>query len=473
MAEDILDALGPALTRWTMGAGAAAGAPAAWRAALGDDAAEAELRLLALSSQFLAVAVVAEPQGALRALPDLPALALPSLPATLRPLVQRVMQPGQAQMRRYLPHFLAARGWVTHPGDWMPAAHDDDAPEAYAPWRDWSAAAASGEAVSTRSAAALTVENWDDHWPAERKVALAELRLRDPAAARGVLEAKLAGEGADARLRLLGVMENDLSEGDIAFLEAVAAGDRAPKVKALAASLLARLGRSDAGGEDIAELASFLALHTKGLLRRTRVIQFLNQKTSAQIQRRGVLFEQADFAAFAGALGLDGDALLDAWPWNADPRADTALLAMIARSGSDAIVIRAAGDVVEQAGVGLGALALLTPRLSPGQRAQTAAGLLQSADASFALALEVARGVARIDDPLATPAGRQLLELLARPEARPGDGTDELLALGLLASRAGAQRTLERLANAGLLQADPRLDTIRLNAALDDQGGME
>ena len=176
MAEDILDALGPALTRWTMGAGAAAGAPAAWRAALGDDAAEAELRLLALSSQFLAVAVVAEPQGALRALPDLPALALPSLPATLRPLVQRVMQPGQAQMRRYLPHFLAARGWVTHPGDWMPAAHDDDAPEAYAPWRDWSAAAASGEAVSTRSAAALTVENWDDHWPAERKVALAELR---------------------------------------------------------------------------------------------------------------------------------------------------------------------------------------------------------------------------------------------------------------------------------------------------------
>ena len=42
-----------------------------------------------------------------------------------------------------------------------------------------------------------------------------------------------------------------------------------------------------------------------------------------------------------------------------------------------------------------------------------------------------------------------------------------------LAIAAGAQRTLERLANAGLLQADPRLDTIRLNAALDDKGGME
>ena len=46
----------------------------------------------------------------------------------------------------------------------------------------------------------------------------------------------------------------------------------------------------------------------------------------------------------------------------------------------------------------------------------------------------------------------------------------ELFALGLLASRAAARQVLERLNGAGLLQGDPRLDMLRLNAALDDNG---
>ena len=46
----------------------------------------------------------------------------------------------------------------------------------------------------------------------------------------------------------------------------------------------------------------------------------------------------------------------------------------------------------------------------------------------------------------------------------------EFHALGLLASQMAAQQTLQRLTAAGLLQADPRLDMLRLNAALDDNG---
>ena len=60
MADAILDAMGAALTRWAMGSAAAPGA-VIWKAELGVDANEAELRLLALSGQFLAVSVTATP----------------------------------------------------------------------------------------------------------------------------------------------------------------------------------------------------------------------------------------------------------------------------------------------------------------------------------------------------------------------------------------------------------------------------
>ena len=105
---------------------------------------------------------------------------------------------------------------------------------------------------------------------------MTELRRRDPEAARTVLEAKLANENADVRLPLLSLLATGLSEADIPFLEGIAANDRAPKVKAFAASLLARLGRGPAVGEDIAELAGFFSVKMKGLIRRSRVIQFEN-----------------------------------------------------------------------------------------------------------------------------------------------------------------------------------------------------
>lgn len=53
MADQLLLALAPVLTRWTMGGSAAAVAPEGWRGALGNEPGEAELRLLALAGQFL------------------------------------------------------------------------------------------------------------------------------------------------------------------------------------------------------------------------------------------------------------------------------------------------------------------------------------------------------------------------------------------------------------------------------------
>src|SRR5258705_5935962 len=120
MAEAIYDAMGSVLTRWTMGSAAAPTAPV-WSAELGAEPAEAELRLLALSGQFLGVAVTAEAPPELRVLPDIPALALPTVPDALRPLVQRILAAfKETQRKTELLDFLAARGW-NHPSRRMDA----------------------------------------------------------------------------------------------------------------------------------------------------------------------------------------------------------------------------------------------------------------------------------------------------------------------------------------------------------------
>ncbi|MBR0756377.1 hypothetical protein JQ604_29720 [Bradyrhizobium jicamae] len=468
MTDAIFDTMGAVLTRWTMGS-AAAPAAAMWRDELGNEPAEAELRLLALSGQFLGVAVTAEPPATLHVLPDIPTLALPTVPDALRSLVRRILTANKdAQSRTELIHFLAARGFTTHPADWMPAAADDDAPDVYASWRDWADIAAANAVSRQPIGDLITAQNWDDFWPAARKVALTALRRRDPAAARAVMEAKLGQENADVRLRLLALLSDELSDGDAAFLEGLAANDRASKVKALATSLLARLGHAASPGEDTAELAGFFSVKTKGLLRRSRVIQFENTKTAAQLQRRQTLFDGADVTSLATALGLTPQELVTIWSWGEDKAADVGLVNAIVQTGTDALVAAAADLVAEQGRINI--VLTLVPRLAPSQRARRTETALRASELRFEIAKLIAGPAARLDDPLAAPAGTALITALRRDDAKPSDQAVELHALGLIVSRAAARQILDRLTGAGLLQGDPRLDMLRLNAALDDNG---
>lgn len=472
MAEPLLDALGPVLARWTMGSAGVPAAPAAWSEALGEAPGEAELRLLALAGPLLALAVV-EPKGALRTMPDAPGLALPVLPDRLRPLARRVVRSAaSASRRRQVLQFLAVRGWVTHPDDWMPAAGDEDAPDVYAPWRDWAEAAAAGTAPG-RAAQGLVDANWDEFGPAARAAAFAALRRRDPAGARALLERRFAGLGAEERLRLAERLALRLTDADADFLDAVAAGDRAPRVRSLAAALLARLGRGAAEDGEAAELAGYFAVAAKGLLRRARVIEFGDTRTQAQKARRTALFGKVGLAAFAAALGLDGGALLDAWPWSEEPLANHALLAMVARSGSDAQADQAAEAAARHGAGAVEGSAALAPRLSTERRRSLATAMLGVDAIRFADAADIMDGEGGLDDPLATPAGGALLGLLTKADAKPADGADPLVALGLLASRKGAAGALDGLARAGMLRTDPRLDMLRLNAALDQREGDE
>ena len=477
--QNIFDAIEPVLTRWTMGGAAAPVAPPPWNEVIGTEPVEAELRLLALSGQYLSVLVQAEPAEALRALPDLPALAMPSLTPALRPLARRILQAmREGRQRRDLIQFVARRGWTLHPGDWMPAAGDDDLPDVYAPWRDWAEAAASLQAVTGKPTHGLTAENWEDYWPAARGVALAELRRRDPAAALAVFEAKFAEQNADARVRLLALLANGLSEADRPFLESLA-GDRAPRVKALATSLLGRLGHGSAVGEDDVELAGFFEVKAKGLLRRTQVVAPLPLKTPAQTGRRRALMAETDITAFAAALKLSPDDLVASWSWRTDAGNDHELIAMAERSAPETVIallyeMLGSGDTVN-----VQHMQALQPRLTPAQCTALAVRVLGANGGTFQMALAIAGGGCGIDRVIDLAVGRTLVAALQTSEdgTRRPDQLAELQALGLVASRGAASAALDRLAVGGMLAADPRLDMLRFNAALEDtamkDGGTE
>ncbi|PXA99920.1 hypothetical protein DMC47_00840 [Nostoc sp. 3335mG] len=461
MADAILDALGPVLTRWTMGGSATSHAPAVWSDALGIDAQEAELRLLALSGQFLGTLAIPQPAGDVHPRGDIPALARPPLVDALRPRARRLLkQMRDGQTRRHLLDLVDARGWTLHPGDWMPRP-DEDVPAIYAPWQDWTATSGSPSAAPE----ALSTTNWDDFAPAARHAAFAVLRERDPVQASQLLAERISGEPADRRVRLLELLSMGLSDADQPLLARLT-GDRAPRVKALATALLSRLGHGPREDEHDAELAAFFTIQTKGLLRRTRVIVAQPVKTAAQRLRRDTLFRTLSFDGFAQALGLGSTELVAAWPWGEDLLGDQQLAAMAARSANDAIV-----DAVATAPGTDNAytVAELLPRLSSSQRRRAVTRLLGAQNASFAMMLPIAGGAGGIDDAIRTPAGTALLAALKSDNKGAGDHTEELLALGLIASRGGARQALDQLAAAGLIASDPRLDMLRLNAALDNR----
>ncbi len=464
--EAIFDELDPVLTRWTMGGQSASLAPAAWRGALdGSDPAEGELRLLALTGQFLGLCVAPVPAGKLAALPDIPPLSLPLLPGNLAALARRCLKAlKDSAGQRDVIHLLAARGYGVHPADWMPSRQEHDVPDAYAPWRDW----AEGLAVpAVQVHDELTDGNWHEWLHAARRLALSRIRLADPARATALLAARADSEGADARLRLVECLIPGLSQADVPYLESLLA-DRAPKIRALAATLLARLGRGKGtgGGEDAAELAGFFEFQTKGLLRRTRILVPRPVKTPAQRSRRDALFAQVDFASLAAALDLPGEELAALWPFGGDRRADQVFAGFAQQSAPDPVFGALCERLLARPDCDLHTILPLLPRLDNAQRIAFAHRLLASPEGNFGQAQAVAGAGAGMDKLIETQPGRNLLGA-AGGEA---DISGELRSLALVASSASADAALNRFMAAGLSASDPRLDLLRLNAALNSDG---
>ena len=154
--------------------------------------------------------------------------------------------------------------------------------------------------------------NWTQATVSRRVAYLEQLRRDDADSARALLEATWSQEDADARFRLLQTMQTRLSKGDEPFLSTMEK-DRAPRVRALAARYLSRLG----SGKENPALAACLdrIKHGKsGLLRKRTALQLeLPANVKDQAASRWVLetFGEVSFTEFAAALHLTEEQVVE------------------------------------------------------------------------------------------------------------------------------------------------------------------
>jgi hypothetical protein len=455
---------------WMAGRSALEHCPAEWRDAVAGKRGEAALA--ALTAHATSVLFRTAPSAPVEPRPLLPTLALPVMAEALRPRFRRILSAKSAlPIERPLIDLVAARGYSVHPADWLPSPGDDWVPDIYAPWLDWVRA----ETRTKGEQSALAVENYERWAWAERQVALAHLRNADPAAALSIIAAKAASEPAERRLRLLEILETKLSEADVPFLESLA-NDRSERVRAITQAYLARLGRSSDTGDLAAELAEMVTIGKVGLINRRSRLVIRPLKTPAQTARRHELFRLVSAAALARALGTSELQLMEAPP---DGNADgiEGFAQMVAATGSDAALHALFNIMLADAASPVSPLRVLAPRLSTNERQALMPQIMARDTQDLQTTLTITGrdlGAVPVSALLAAPAYAALSELLGKV----GDGADGQRAhinsalavmlnrVALLLDAPGAADMAARVTQQGLSPADPKLELLRLNAAL-------
>jgi hypothetical protein len=468
---ELESALAQIRNAWIAGRTARDHAPLDWREAIGAD----ELGLLALAGHMTDVLTRQVPAAAPVNRVLLPSLATPLLPEAMRPRFRRLLTAPKtaASLERPLIAFVAARGYAAHPADWMPGAQDDWAPDLYAPWLDWARGDMHG--AGTASDAEISAETYEQWSWTERHMALAQLRARDPAAARAIIALKASAEPAERRIRLIEILQARLSEADGEYLASLEK-DRSDRVQALARVYLARLGREDDTSAQAIELAAMLELTKTGLIKRRFKVSLKALKTAPQNQHRRELFKTTSFSALARALKAAEAQLVDTAPAGA-PEDVLAFCAFVAETGSNDAVRALTAAMLDETEMPFAAIRPLVARMTQGERrAMMPAAAKRDADL-FETMLTMADGTlgtiplemltaspsfavfrgaldeGNAEEPAKAAAARHRLDIV-------------LPRLGLLLDAAGARSLLDRILASGFSPADPRLDLLHFNAAL-------
>ncbi|MER9161393.1 DUF5691 domain-containing protein [Mesorhizobium sp. M0518] len=447
-------------------------APGAWKEIAGGASPdERERRLLAIAAQALDIALRPAAPKTLKRRPQLPELALQMLPERLRPLLRAALKhAADTRSKSRVVTLVASRGFVLHPMDWMPAASDQSSPDVYAPWIDWQAGA-DGEKPASQEH--LTVENWDDFYPAARRTALADMRRTAPASARQLIETKASGEPAEIRIALVDLLRFGLGADDVPFLKSLSA-DRSGKLRELAGRLLARLGEhgspGDGGPEDpTAELAAFIAEGKSGFIRRRTTYTPAKLKSPAQERRRAELFETCNLVDLATRFGTTESEFIGAWQFGAENNADILVARMVAASGGDAAVTHMADMLVAEGGKPALFVLHLMARLDSRRKRVLVRSILK--DTQHLGALNLAEGLEASWLEWTDLTNGQTLPALRSAVAGNDDavkrGVDQLLeTMGFLATAATAEKLIGDVVAAGMAPAAPSLGLLRLNAAL-------
>lgn len=454
---------------WIAGRPGLEGAPLEWRDAIGHD----ELALIALVGHAGDVLTQRKPSFALVDRPLLPQLNAPFVPEPLRARFLRLLvrPKNQASLEQHLIAFTTARGFAAHPGDWMPDAKDDWAPDLYAPWLDWIRA-------DTRTAAPsdeINIENYELWSWTERRKALAELRARDPVAALAIIAAKAGIEPAERRVRLIELMQVRLSEADAEFLESLGK-DRSDRVRALSHGFLARLGRTGDTTTLAIELAEMIALEKTGLINRRMRLKLPALKTNAQLLRRRELMKMVGLGALAGALDATEPQLVESAP-DCAPEDMHAFTTMVAETGSDAAVQALLTNLISGGETPLIFLLPLAGRLTATERAALLPALMRLDAQFFETTLAIAGGGLGGSSLSALSASPSYGAIQANVEAAAGPDDNirrnamatlehVLPRAGLLLDNTGAKALLAHITRWGLSPAEPVLDMLHFNAAL-------
>jgi uncharacterized protein DUF5691 len=467
--DDLETSLAHIRSAWMAGRSAVESCPPEWRAAA--QGPDAECALAALTGHASAVLFRPAPPTPLAPRPLLPKLALPTVPEPVRPRLRRVMaRKDFGPIEPQLIDLVTARGFAMHPADWLPSRSNDWVPDLYAPWLDWVRAESKAAPAS-----ALDLESYDQWSWAERRVALAALRERDPAAARAIIAAKAASEPAERRVRLLEILEARLSADDGTFLESLA-NDRSDRVRALASAYLSRLGGQADTDALAAELAGMVQIGKVGVLQRRTQLTIKPLKTGPQHARRQDLFKLVSFASLVRALGVSEQQVLETLPTGTVEGVE-AFVQMVAVTGSDDARRMLLDLMLNDAALPLAHARPVGPRLSVEERRALLPRLMQRDADGFETTLAMmARtlGEAPLSALLASPGYAQLMTM-----AKSATGADEAAAksaghilaamlerVALLIDAAAAKELIARLTAAGLSPADPKLDLLHLNATL-------
>jgi Family of unknown function (DUF5691) len=460
--------------RWITGGSAASAAPQAWselaglEARAGDDS---ELILLALAGQALSVAYLPASAIPIAQRADLPVLGAVILDAPRRALFRRARAQidNTNEMLHLLLHLMADRGWSAHPADWFPRAANEGIPDIYAPWLAWIEGAAAHLAEEFP-----TPDTWHDWSWAERRIAVQALRRRDPAAGLVLIAAVAASETADHRVVLIAALASELNADDAAFLNTLAK-DRSERVRQQAGQMLARLGQVRGAGEIEAELAGFLKVTEKGLLRRTKQISVGEVRTSAQAKRLQELFAQADFNALAAQLSMLPEALIDAWTYDGLEIWETAFITLALSAGGDTAAQRILNRTHEAKALPTEALTQIYAALPRAEHAvwiNRALRYKSVPEFSSLRALSAGRPGLISRAGLETSASwknfRAQVKAHAAESAARVDGVigDKCQILGLVCDAEAAAFVMHALAAEGVTLADPCFDLLKFNQAL-------
>jgi hypothetical protein len=222
---------------------------------------------------------------------------------------------------------ITRRGFRLHPFDLprlLPHIRDDADHLGLAERAYLSLVERSAKETARMLHADITAENWRDFPKGHRVAFLKNVRRRDPAAGRVLVEGAFKSEAADMRGAFVEALATGLSPDDIAFLEAAAA-DRAESVRAAAARLCAQVPGTPAFAERLAQAARCFVREGSGLtklLKRAGIapgtdVTFTPPKAANRNEQAALLhslFAGLSVTELADAAGLTVTQLLSALP---------------------------------------------------------------------------------------------------------------------------------------------------------------